>query len=211
MGRGSRTDNLSPARLRGGDRVDDLLPVEHAAYLRSVDDKHFDPAGAGSVFIDCSSLRELLGRAAAQPGGLDRDDRARLLADGVPASALLEHCRYLRVPAAGRMGLLDAAALPADTPVQVIRTKPGAPCSLVVRADRGDTVDYATVIIGPNEPQPGDPPASTREMVWTAHPGPPIRPATFDLWPEGTTVTAGEVLVRLGAEGRVYLQAQPES
>lgn len=40
-------------------------------------------------------------------------------------------------------------------------------------------------------------------MVWTAHPGLPIRPATEDLLPEGSVTTAGAIL---GAYGDVWLQ-----
>jgi hypothetical protein len=204
MGRGQRSDSTpTPARLSA--HADTLLPAEHGDYLAAIDTKHFAAAtAAGSVFTSPNNLRDLLAVAQRQPGGLGRDDRALMAADGVPADAFLDACRYLRVPARGRMGLIDADALPDDERVVVVRHKPGAPCSLTVRRPFGDPVDYATVVIGPNDHER----ASTAEMVWTAHPGPPVRPSSADHWDQGSVITVAQVRRRLGP-GPLWLQAAP--
>ncbi|MEK9132251.1 MAG: hypothetical protein AAB606_00885, partial [Patescibacteria group bacterium] len=65
--------------------------------------------------------------------------------------------------------------------------------------------DFGVIVIGPNEkakPEDSDP--STKEMVWTAHPGLPVRPAKDDSWPEGTTITIADVKAKLGSVA--YLQ-----
>lgn len=178
--------------------TDPFLPREHAGYFRACEEKHFGDRAVGSVFDSPTDLRELLGAGALQEGGLLRDDsrdRAALIADGAPADAFLGDCRYLRVPARGRMGMLRASELDPDTRVIAIRTKPGAPCSPVIFGQTGADCDFATVIIGPNEPRDGTLP-STSEMLFTAHPGPPVKPP--DGFEEGEQLTVGEVLDRFG-------------
>lgn len=204
MGRGQRIDTGPRVPRRAPVRLSDLLPAEHSDYLAAIDAKHFDAStAAGSVFSQPASLRDLLVAAAAQPGGLGRDDRDLFTREGVPAAALLNDCRYLRVAARGHMGLVDAHDLPDDEPVRVVRHKPGVPCSLTVRRAFGAEVDYATVIVGPNTHER----ASTALMVWTAHPGPPVQPASDDLWAEGSVISAATARLRLGP-GPVWLQAR---
>lgn len=62
--------------------------------------------------------------------------------------------------------------------------------------------DFGTIIIGPNEKdkdaKPEDPGPSTKEMVWTVHPGLPVRPVAEDIWPEGSEITVQEIIEKLG-------------
>ena len=188
-----------------GRGIDELLPVEQAAYFDALDAKHFGAAGtAGSVFTGVPGLRELLEMVVAQRGSLDGDDRGLLLAAGASERSFLPGCRYLVCHVAGRNGMVDAFALDPATPVRVVRTKPGAPCSLVVDGAPEAEVDFATVIIGPNE----DAGSSSAEMVWTAHPGMPARPSEGERWPEGATLTAADVVADARSRGasRAFVQ-----
>ena len=176
----------------------DLLPDDKQEYYADLNRKHFDPTTAiGSVFAAVSSIEELLTVAEAESGGLERDDRELLVAAGVSAEALLPQCRYLQVDTPGEVGLVTISACSDDEPVQTIRTKEGAPLSLVVKRPQLDPTDKATLIIGPTEDGQG-------ELVWTAHPGLPIRPASEDIWPEGADLTVAQVRQELGDD--IYLQ-----
>ena len=104
----------------------------------------------------------------------------------------------------GRNGMADAFALDPATPVRVVRTKPGAPCSLIVDGVAEAVIDVATIIIGPNEASE----PSTPEMVWTAHPGMPARPSEGDRWTEGASITVADVVADARARGarRAFVQ-----
>jgi hypothetical protein len=181
-----------------GRGIDEPLPVEQAAYFDALDAKHFGTGPtAGSVFTGVPGVRELLGIVEAERGSLDGDDRVLLLAAGASERSFLPGCRYLLCHVAGRNGMADAFALDPATPVRVVRTKPGAPCSLVVDGVPEAELDFATVIIGPNE----DADPSSAEMVWTAHPGMPARPSEGDRWTEGATLTAADVVADARSRG----------
>lgn len=206
------SETATPSESRNyTQEVSRVLPQEQVGYFQAVHDKHFVPETAiGSLFTDARNLHELLQIAAGQRGGLDGDDREEFIRRGVPAGALMPQCRYLMVHTPGEVGITRVSDLPPDTEVQVIRTKPQTPCSLVVEREKLPSVDFGTIIIGPNEKeQPKDPDPSTEEMVWTAHPGLPVRPATEDIWEEGASVTAEEVIAQLG-DG-VYLNVKKKT
>lgn len=195
----------SPEELEA--KIKKILPEEHASYFKQTEEKHFDTEkGVGSLFTETASLNELLQKAIDQRGNLDGDDREQFIAMGVKAEALLPFCRYLKVEAAGEVGIKSARELPADTKVKVIRTKQGTPCSLFIESDEFSKVNFGTIVIGPNEKSrdtPDAPEPSTSEMVWTVHPGLPVRPVMEDFWPEGSEITVGEVTEKLGED--VYL------
>lgn len=188
--------------------IDKVLPPEQAEYYAALHDKHFDTEKAvGSLFTDAKDLKELLGQAIEQRGSLSGDDREKFTALGVPPEAMMPNCRYLKVETKGEVGIVKVSDLSPETPVRVIRTKPKVPCSLVVEGTEFPQVDFGTIIIGPNaKGRADDPEPSTSEMVWTVHPGLPIRPATEDYWPEGSEITVKEVIERLG--DRAYLNVQ---
>jgi len=74
-----------------------------------------------------------------------------------------------------------------------------------VEGENFPTADFGVIVIGPNEKQkPDDMEPSTKEMIWTAHPGLPIRPAKDDSWPEGSKITVADVKAKLGSGA--YLQ-----
>ena len=183
----------------------EILPLESTEYTESISTKHWGEGAVGSRFFEGNKLKDLLKTAITQRGSLEGDDRNTLIEKGVDQSALMQECRYLVVKGGGEVGIIKAEDLPDDTEVKVVRTKPGAPCSLVVEGEKFPTADFGVIVIGPNEKaKPEDAEPSTKEMVWTAHPGLPIRPAKDDSWPEGSTITVADVKAKLG--GGAYLQ-----
>jgi hypothetical protein len=76
----------------------------------------------------------------------------------------------------GRMGLATVDSLPSDTTFSLVDAKGTNTWSLVVDKPgfKGDKVNFATMIVGPEEVN-GKP--TGREVVWTVHPGDPVRPS----------------------------------
>ena len=197
--------NFVPTTIEPSVEKNSILPVEVADYIESITAKHWGEGAVGSRFFEGNGLMDLLDTAIQQRGNLQGDDRQILIEKGVDPTALMAECRYLVVKTPGEVGIIKATELPDDTEVKVVRTKPGTPCSLIVEGENFPTADFGVVVIGPNEKQKDDEPEpSTKEMVWTAHPGLPIRPAKDDSWPEGTTITVADVKAKLGENA--YLQ-----
>jgi hypothetical protein len=187
-----------------------FLPEEQAAYFKDVEAKHFDPEKAvGSLFTEVRNLQELLTLSIAQRGSLRGDDRNDFVALGANAAGLLPQCRYLKVNTEGEVGIVKVTDLSPETEVSVVRLKQGIPCTLIVEAKELPRTDFGTIIVGPNEQRtPESAIPSTSEMVWTVHPGLPVRPASADLpeWPEGSKITVQQVVDQLGAD--VYLNVK---
>jgi hypothetical protein len=185
--------------------IQQFFPKEHEVYFKDMHNKHFDPEKAvGSLFTEAKNIEELLEKVIEQRGSLDGDDRQKFIEMGIKSEALMPQCRYLKVDTKGEFGIIKATDLSPDTKVKIIRTKAGAPCSLVVLKKELPQVDYGTVVIGPNEgPEP-----STKEMIWTVHPGLPVRPASKDIWPEGSEITIKDVINELGEDA--YLNVKKE-
>ncbi len=185
-----------PHDLAPNVEIQSLLPQEQTGYFNTIQRNHFDRQTAvGSYFTEVATLRDLLHLAQVQGKRLSRDDdRQQFIDMDAPPSALSPECRYLMVETPGKMGIVRAEDLPDDTTVRVVRTKQGVPCSLVVENVPLTDTDFATIIIGPNEKErPEDPEPSTEKMIWTVHPGPPVRPATADIWNEGSTITIKDI------------------
>ena len=191
-------NRMSPER--GLAEIEKFLPSERADYYAALHDKHFNPEkSVGSLITEARNLRDLLARAIEQRGSLQGDDREKFIALGVAPESLLPDCRYLKVQTGGEVGIVKGIDLSPDTAVSVLRTKPGVPCSLVVERVDFPPVDFGTIIIGPNEKaKTDDPEPSTAEMIWTVHPGLPIRPALADYWPAGSVIAVRDVIARLG-------------
>lgn len=193
--------------------IAELMPPEQAEYFAAIDAKHFDPeTGVGSLFTECKNLKELIVLALQQRGSLEGDDRAKFLELGVPDKALLPECRYLLIETTGEIGIVNIndSRLQPDTEVRVERRKPNVPCSLIVSLQEFPQTNIGTIVIGPNEKfDHNSPEPSTKEMIWTAHPGLPIRPATADIWPENTKITVADVRDKLGDE--VFLNVRREN
>lgn len=198
--------------------VNDLLPREAADYYDGLNKQHFGAEGIGSRFTEVKSVQELLELRYDQEGTVDGDDRTFFMEKGSPESAFApqEVARYVKIMTPGKMGVKRASDLPDSTPVKVTTVPGKNTCSLVVEVDSDDLlddVDYATVIVGGNsKQQETDPEPSTKEMVWTAHPGYPTPPPFADQWEDGAIVTIADVKEALGDDFHVSLKVvRPES
>lgn len=160
-----------------------LIPRRGALrdYYAATDAKHFTPVTAGpdgaaatpgSTFTDptLARLNDAVALAYRQRGNLDGDDRDELARLGTPEAAFKPGIRYLLVRTPGTVGIRRSDDLPDDTMVEVVRSKPGAPCSLVVEVTAQETTEVGTIIIGRSDTGDG----SGDEVVFTAHPGLPI-------------------------------------
>lgn len=105
-----------------------------------------------------------------------QDDRQLLEQAGVEPDALLEKCRYFIIPAPGRLGMVNAEELDENTPIKLVTVKPGTPPSVCVNLPKLSMprTNQTTVILGPG------PDESHPWVLWTLHPGLPLKPATVD-------------------------------
>lgn len=127
---------------------------EFAAYYRSTDIKHFgDRTEPGSKFTDpgLNCIEDVVALAVVQRGSLDGDDREEFIARGADPAAFQAGNRYLFVRTPGTIGVIDTAGMDRGTVLSVLRTKPGAPCSLVLDVDQQPDTDYGVIILGDDE------------------------------------------------------------
>lgn len=169
------------------------------AYFAATDAKHFGPGGTpGSTFTDSSlrRLNDVLALAYRQRGTLHGDDRDRLIELGTPQEAFASGIRYLLVHTPGTVGIQRSDGLPDDTAVRVVRSKPGASCSLVLDVTEQTTTGVGTIIIGRHADD------ETREVAYTAHPGLPVPPDFADRMGdyEGLSVPLSQVRAVYGSD-----------
>ena len=166
------------------------------AYYKATDAKHMRQAGAsegpGSVFTDSTlkNLNDVVALAARQRDmSLDGDDREELVTMGASREAFKPGVRYLIVRTTGTVGVKQSAGMPDETPISIVRSKPGASATPVLDVTEKPTTNVATIIIGKH---PKDP---NREVVFTAHPGMPTPSDGQDRLGhlEGQQTTLGEV------------------
>lgn len=111
--------------------------------------------------------------------------------------AVLPGCTAFRAPLPGELGIVDLHALPGTAPVVLADPKGTGHWSAHVGREQltEDLVaaDFSVIILGPDESVPDGP-----EMVWTFHPGDPIRPSSVAAKPgvESVTLTAHEAIAR---------------
>lgn len=176
-------------------------------YYAATDAKHFDGSRPGSTFTDESvgRLNDVVALAYRQRGDLFGDDRDELVALGAPEEAFKPGSRYLMVRTPGTVGVRRSEGLPGDTAVEVVRSKPGVPCSLVLDVEETPTTDVATIVLGRH---PDD---ESREVVFTAHPGLPIPVDFADRMSEFEGFTVPLSRVREVYGGDVWLSARTVS
>jgi hypothetical protein len=148
-----------------------------AEYYKATDAKHFsDKTAPGSKFTDpdIKNLNDVVALAANQhPDGLRGDDRAKLIQFGCNPAALRDDCRYLIVQTPGKVGSQHISSLPVNEKIEVVRTKPGAPCSLVANVSKQPNVNFGVVVIGKSG-------STGKDIVYTAHAGMPTRTSGKD-------------------------------
>ncbi len=204
--------NEFPSETERSEEIATLLPVEASDYYEGLNKQHFESEGVGSRFTKAKSIQELLELRYDQEGTVDGDDRAFFTEKGSPESAFAPAgvARYIKVMTPGKMGVKKVTDLPDSTQVKVITVPGKNTCSLIVEVDNDNQlndVDYATVIVGGNSKQnESDPEPSTKEMVWTAHPGYPTPPPFTDQWKDGDIINIADVRKVLGDDFHVSLK-----
>ena len=98
--------------------------------------------------------------------------------DGCPN--LMAGCRAFKAAIPGTIDLRQVSDLADDTPVVWVRTDHGYQYPTVAGTE-GEYVDYTTLIVGPE---------AGREVVYTFHPGAPIRPAQVPADADTTNITS---------------------
>ena len=176
------------------------IDEQHAAYYDATDKKHFgDKTQPGSKFLDPSleKVEHVLMLRMGQLGAanLDGDDREALIARGSDPNGFGKGKRYLMVLTKGTVGIKNSNTLDEDAKVEVVRTKPGAPCSLVMEVNEQPTTDYAVIVMGEHK-QTGN------DFVITTFPGPVTKPTANESLDarEGQVMAVREVKEILGED-----------
>lgn len=172
----------------------------HAAYYAATDAKHFgDKTEPGSKFMDPAlrSVEDVAALRMVQTGknNLKGDDREALIAAGSDPNGFSEGKRYLMVKTSGTVGIQNSAKMrPTDT-VQVVRTKPGAPCSLVASVKSQPETDFAVIVVGEHKETKND-------FIITTFPGPVTKPTASEAIDnlEGMTMTVADAKKILGED-----------
>lgn len=172
----------------------------HAGYYAATDAKHFgDKTEPGSKFISESlrSVEDVVALRMVQTGKdhLKGDDREALIAAGSDPNGFSAGKRYLMVKTAGTVGIRNSNTFKPEDKVQVVRTKPGAPCSIVATVKSQPETDYAVVVVGEHKDTKND-------FIITTFPGPVTKPtanATIDNL-EGRTMTVADARRLMGED-----------
>lgn len=173
---------------------------ELAEYYKATDAKHFSDKNApGSKFTDpdMKNLNDVVALADNQRhDGIQGDDRAKLIAFGANPAALRDDCRYLIVQTPGKVGSQHISSLPANDKIEIVRTKPGAPCSLVANVSKQSSTNFGVIIMGKN--------SAGKDVVFTAHPGMPTRTSgkdegIFDKY-EGRSLSINHIMEIAGTD-----------
>ena len=139
--------------------------------------------GCGSVFEGFDSPEQL---AAAILG-------ANWEPAEPPAGSAIPGCGYFKthdIPG-GRMGLVHIVDLPDDVQIVARDPKGTGKVSMAVQGVRGPEAPETWLITGPGEED-----GVSGEVVWTFHPGPPVRPSLVEVEnvPDGTILTKAEAM-----------------
>jgi hypothetical protein len=195
----------SDEELAAIEEIASMIPRNEktASYFEATETKHFgDASGHGSKFVDPTlrSLNDIVLLAWEQRGGsLAGDDRSEFIARGAKPDAFQDGKRYLLVETPGTVGVVNSEGLSGDAKVEIVRGKPGAPCSIVLAVDTQATTDYAVVIVAQDTMGITE---TGGDLLITAFPGTVTRPtanAAIDAL-EGQTTTMAEVRRILGGD-----------
>ena len=169
-----------------------------ADYYTATDRKHFgDASGPGSKFTDpeLKKVEDVVALAAYQRGSLDGDDTQKFISRGANPDAFQEGKRYLMVQTPGKVGIMHSAGVSDDETVEVVRTKPGVPCSLVYTVDEQPETNYGVVVMVEDV-------ETGKDMVITTFPGVVTKSLKNDEIDslEGRRISVSEVRRILGSE-----------
>lgn len=183
-----------------GQLVPRNLDDMHANYYAATDQKHFGAKDEpGSKFLD-PNLRKvedvlILHMRQAGTSDLSGDDREELIARGSDPSGFRDSNRYLMVLTEGSVGMQHSEKLNPETKVEVLRTKPGVPCSLVLDVAHQGSTDFAVIVVGKHS-------MTGKDFVITTFPGPVTKPTSSQILDtyEGQKLTVAEVESLIGKD-----------
>jgi hypothetical protein len=113
----------------------------------------------------------------------------------IPEGNRLGGCRYYRAPQQGLLGIVPLLQVPQEAPVYLEDPKGTGKVSAVINRNQLEVelgiVNYTTLVVGPENGE---------DVIYTFHPGDPIRPSTVSAqeW-AGKTVSPAEAIA-LGLE-----------
>ena len=139
------------------------------------------PGGAGSVMTG----------TFGSPAELEAAIVTAEWTEYAPApEAKLDGCRYFKAPLPGRLGLIDLTSVAGDTPVVLDDRKNTGTVSATITGIPGIPVAFTCLIIGAESDQ------NPELIVWTLHPGEPIRPSAVAAAPgmHGKQITAADAI-----------------
>lgn len=179
---------LSPAQYNEDGSIK-RPEVTYEKYYSGTNKKHFlplaqagDPSkrqeflnNPGSQFDPqkVSSIQELADIVQKQrPGGLEGDDRDKLIAEGADPASFKPGFRYLKTPIGGYLGSMTTDGLPDNTPISFHEKIPGSNI-VAVTIDRKTKpkVSEGVLIMAKGDKEKGE-----NDYIITAHPGMPSRP-----------------------------------
>lgn len=193
-------------------RPDDPSGEDPYEYIKRMNEMHTDTdKPGGSKFIEVENILEVLRNDAeriAQQIEARQDDREALLAAGANEASFLPATKedgmpdglpealYYKIDGIqGKLGVVKLSEIDPEQVVIVRREKSyknedgveQVPCSfttIVPDLENMPDTDYATAIFGREGGDTG------KDELWTIHPGPPIRPAQFDVIPGSSDLPA---------------------
>ena len=160
----------STARVQAAIRATDRSYLQRQLEMRS----GLSDQAQGSVVLEVtpSQLEQILLEAEWQP---------------YTHPELLPGCVAFSAAIPGQLGLKNLHALDPKTPVRLEDPKNTGKVSAVVQGVLGEKVDFFVIILGPD--------AKNSEVIWTFHPGAPIRPSLVDAHGlTGKTVSARDAI-----------------
>lgn len=198
--RKSVAEQIYDKRATASEYVPRDIDDAHAGYYAATDAKHFgDKTAPGSKFLseDLKSVEDVAALRMVQTGknNLKGDDREALIAAGSDPNGFSAGKRYLMVKTSGTVGIKNSSDFMPNDKVQVVRTKPGAPCSLVATVDTQPETDFAVIVVGEHK-------ETKKDFVITAFPGPVTKPTASEAIDnlEGMTMTVADAQRLVGEE-----------
>jgi hypothetical protein len=198
--RKSVAEQIYDKRTTAAEYVPRDIDDAHAGYYAATDSKHFgDKTAPGSKFLseDLKSVEDVVALRMIQTGknNVKGDDREALIAAGSDPNGFSEGKRYLMVKTSGTVGIKNSSDFMPNDKVQVVRTKPGAPCSLVATVDSQPETDFAVIVVGEHKDTKND-------FIITAFPGPVTKPTASDAIDnlEGMTMTVADAKRLVGED-----------
>lgn len=140
--------------------------------------------------------KTLISRLANGTGSVTAFENADLLEEALKTSVwkpyshenIMESCEaFITHDIPGEYGLIELETLPKDTLVTLRDRKNTGKVSLEISGTRGKKVDFTVIILGPEQ---------GKEVVYTFHPGEPVKPSVTQMEPgmDGSTWTVEEAL-----------------